>query len=405
MSPSRRSEAGFSLIEMLVAAVIMITVTAGVLAVLHPSRSSSRIQPEIADMQQRLRVGVDALRHDLLMAGAGAYSGAQSGSLAGYFAPILPFRLGSSATYDDGPGVFTPNALTILYVPSTALQTTISSPMSEAWYVVVNVESGCPAGDPLCGFKPATHIVVYDRTGAFDTFSVTGVDAGGTLFLRHGQLGELSKVYPAGSKIAEVVQHTYFIDAAAGQLMLYDGLSAPDVVLDNVVGLDFEYYGEANPPALRHPGVDRSVTYGPEPPALDATQSPWPDGENCTWLTSGGEHVARLTTLSATSTASAASAGGSGGSGLVKLTAAQLTDGPWCPDSASGHRFDADLLRIRRVRVTIRLQTGNAALRGPLAAGSEALFVNPGTAKSADVTVADQSIRFDVSPRNMNLGR
>jgi hypothetical protein len=43
-------------------------------------------------------------------------------------------------------------------------------------------------------------------------------------------------------------------------------------------------------------------------------------------------------------------------------------------------------------------------LRGP-AGGSEALFVNPGTAKSAALTVADQSISFDVSPRNMNLGR
>ena len=52
------------------------------------------------------------------------------------------------------------------------------------------------------------------------------------------------------------------------------------------------------------------------------------------------------------------------GPSLVMLTAAQLTDGPWCPDAASANRYDADLLRIRKVRVTIRLQTGNAALRG-----------------------------------------
>jgi hypothetical protein len=393
MNATCQSQAGFSLIELLVASVIMITVTAAVLAVLHPSHSSSRIQPEIADMQQRLRVGVDALAHDLLMAGAGAYSGTQSGSLVGYFAPVLPFRLGSSATYDDGPGVFSSNALTVLYVPSTALQTTISNPLSEAGYVAVNADSGCPAGDPLCGFKSGKHAVVYDTSGAFDTFAVTDVGAGGTLSLRHGQLGELAKVYPARSKIAEVVQRTYFIDTTDAQLMVYDGLSAPDVVLDNVVRLNVEYYGEPNPPAFRKPGEDRSVTYGPEPPALDVTQSPWPAGENCTWLTIGGEQVTRLATLT----------GGSGG-GLVRMTAAQLTDGPWCPDSASGRRYDADLLRIRRVRVTIRLQTGNAALRGP-AAGSAPLFVNPGTARSAALTVADQSISFDVSPRNMNLGR
>ena len=82
-----------------------------------------------------------------------------------------------------------------------------------------------------------------------------------------------------------------------------------------------------------------------------------------------------------------------------------MTDGPWCPDASSANRYDADLLRIRKVRVTIRLQTGNAALRGSLTTGNDALFANAGTATSAAQTVSDQSIRFDVSPRNMNLGR
>ena len=35
----------------------------------------------------------------------------------------------------------------------------------------------------------------------------------------------------------------------------------------------------------------------------------------------------------------------------MKLTAGQLTDGPWCPNATSTNRFDADLLRIRKVRV------------------------------------------------------
>jgi hypothetical protein len=393
MNANRGSRAGFTLIETLIATVIMITITAAVMTVLHPSHGMSRTQPEVADMQQRLRIGVDTLMHDLVMAGAGSYVGAQSGSLAGYFAPILPFRLGSSPAYDDGPGVFKSNAVTIVYVPSTASQTTISARMSDAASASVSAESGCPAGDLLCGFRPGKHVVVYDDTGAFDTFSVTSVDAAGTLALRHMQLAELSKAYPPGSKIAEVVQHTYFIDTADTQLMRYGGLSAADAVLDNVVGLEFEYYGDPDPPVFRYPDVDRSVTYGPAPPALDVTQSPWAAGENCMWQTSGGAHVSRLTSM------------GIGGVGLVKLTAAQLTDGPWCPDASSANRYDADLLRIRKIRVTIRLQTGNTALRGPLTAGSDALFVNPGTAKNTAQTVADQSIRFDVSPRNMNLGR
>lgn len=393
MSARTRAQSGFTLVETMIATGVMITVTAGVMAVLHPSHGILRTQPEVADMQQRLRTGVDTLRHDLGMAGAGAYSGPQSGSLTGYFAPVLPFRLGASPAYDDGPGVFRPDAVTILYVPATASQTTTRAGMTSADSVSVNADIGCPAGDLRCGFAPGQNVVVYDGTGAFDTFAVTNVDVGGTLDLRHMQRAGLSKPYPPGSKITAVVQHTYFIDQADSQLMVYDGLSAASVVLDNVVGLDFEYYGESAPPALRSPGANRSVTYGPAPPALDETQAPWPPGENCSWQASGGAHVTRLPAI------------GSGGFGLVRLTQTQLTDGPWCPDAASPNRYDADLLRIRKVRVGIRLQTGNASLRGLLTSGPDALFIKPGTAISAAQTVVDQSIRFDISPRNLNLGR
>jgi hypothetical protein len=95
------------------------------------------------------------------------------------------------------------------------------------------------------------------------------------------------------------------------------------------------------------------------------------------------------------------------GLSLVPLTAANLTDGPWCPDPGNSNRYDADLLRIRKVRVTLRVQTGNRALRGSgsLAEGGDALFKNAGTGVSLARTVPDRAIRFDVSPRNLNLGR
>jgi len=98
---------------------------------------------------------------------------------------------------------------------------------------------------------------------------------------------------------------------------------------------------------------------------------------------------------------------GDGGLALAPLAAESLTDGPWCPDAASANRYDADLLRIRKIRVTLRLQTGNAALRGAgsLAAGPDAMFVTPGAAKSVSKSVPDRAIQFDVSPRNLNLGR
>ena len=89
----------------------------------------------------------------------------------------------------------------------------------------------------------------------------------------------------------------------------------------------------------------------------------------------------------------------SGESSLVWLSPAQLTDGPWCPDAVSANRFDADLLRIRKVAVHLRIEAALAALRGP----ASALFVHGGTSKDARRMVPDLEARFDVSPRNLNF--
>ena len=65
------------------------------------------------------------------------------------------------------------------------------------------------------------------------------------------------------------------------------------------------------------------------------------------------------------------------------------------------NKFDADLLRVRQVRMTLRVQVSNEVLRGP----AGVLFRHAGTSKGGERYVPDQEIRFDVSPRNMNLGR
>jgi hypothetical protein len=87
------------------------------------------------------------------------------------------------------------------------------------------------------------------------------------------------------------------------------------------------------------------------------------------------------------------------GADQMRLAPSTLQDGPWSPDDTDANRFDADLLNIRRVRVTLRVQAARAALRGP--AGM--LFVHGGTAASRERYLPDREIRFDISPRNLNL--
>jgi hypothetical protein len=75
---------------------------------------------------------------------------------------------------------------------------------------------------------------------------------------------------------------------------------------------------------------------------------------------------------------------------------AALADGPWCPDSASPNRFDGDLLRVRLVRLTLRVQAASVSARG----ADPQLFSRPGTARDAGRLVPDLEVRVDVALRN-----
>src|SRR5205085_12436031 len=87
-----------------------------------------------------------------------------------------------------------------------------------------------------------------------------------------------------------------------------------------------------------------------------------------------------------------------GGEVLKELQPAALTDGPVC--GSPPHRFDADLLRVRRIRVVIRAESESAASRGR---GS--LFTTPGLSLGGSRTVPDQEVTFDVAPRSLNVRR
>ena len=87
----------------------------------------------------------------------------------------------------------------------------------------------------------------------------------------------------------------------------------------------------------------------------------------------------------------------------MKLTQAMLTDGPWCPDATSAElRYDADLLRLRASRIKLRVQVALGQLRGP----AGALFRHGGHVDRGGSTwCPTRRSAFDITPRNMNLGR
>jgi hypothetical protein len=348
---------GFSLVELIVSTALTLVVLGAVVGFVNPAATSSQAQPEAIDMQQRIRSAADALVRDLHVAGAGLDAGPMSGPLVHYFPPIQPRRMG--AVSFDLPEVARADAISITYVPATHAQSELLTPLALAT-MSLRDSPGCPPGLPLCGFLPGMGVLVFDTREQYARFTLTDVvGAEGHLRRRDAAPGQ---VFPVGAHVAEVETRTYYFDAAARQLRVDDNDLSDSPVIDDVVSFAVAYFGETAPPML------------PRPPAGEA---------NCLYDAAG----ARLPGMIVLPPADGA---------LAALPLSMLTDGPWC--GAGPTRFDADLLRVRRLRILLRVQAAQASLRG---AGPD--VVVGGTSRSAWRHLPDLVVSFDVAPRNLNL--
>jgi prepilin-type N-terminal cleavage/methylation domain-containing protein len=365
---------GFSLIELLTAIVIMLVITGAIFALVDPSRGTARAQVEVSDQQQRMRVAADTITKDLLMAGAGTYSGSASGSLAHFFSPVLPYANGALFSGWGQPAPrFRDDQITIMYVPNTAAQTSVDALMPQpSSEIKVTGQAGCPVDpvtrkeDPLCGFYEGMNAIIFDDTGSWDVFTVTEVqeDAQEGGHLQHRPPNpDFSKAYAPGAHIAQVQMHTYLLDANRRELQHYDGWTNPPVaVTNNTVGFRVQYFGEPNPQLLPRPEEGQA---------------------NCVFDAAGNAKLPALP-----------SPGGS----LVELTPAILTDGPLC--GSAPNQFDADLFRLRKVRITLRMQVAAQDLRG-----TGEWFAAPGTSQGGTRFAPDYTMSFEITPRNLNLMR
>jgi hypothetical protein len=389
---------GFSVVEMLFATVILTVLIASVFDLVNPARGTFQAQPETADLQQRLRVAVDTIASSMRAAGSGSLVGASRGPLARSVPSVLPYRIGESNS-DPAAGVwYRPDVISLVSVPLTGAQAVLHDPAPRgATLLTLTLPASCPpaTASSICGFAAGTRALVYDATGAWDAITVAEASGNTLVFARPGGL---TFAYRAGAIVTEVVIRSFSLKADAlgvPHLSQYDGFQAEFPVVDNVVSLAFEYFGAPDAPALLaqtplEQPMGPWTTYGPRPPPaeVDDGDDGWPMGENCVFQLVDGHHVPRLPSLGA-------------GLALVRISEAALTDGPWCPDTGSPSAYDADLLRIRRVRVKLRVQVASASLRGPVGT----LFLRAGRSTSAERFVPDQQIEFDVAPPNMAFGR
>ena len=377
MSARLRSESGYSLIELLISSAIMVTITGAIFGLVNPSQGTSQSAPEISDLQQRSRVGSDTLFRELMMSGAGTYQGPIRGSLVNFFAPIVPRRVGR--TNPDPLDMFRTDTIALSYIPNTYSQTTISDPMPNvSAELKVTDQPNCPDGSNLCGFEEGMEVIIFDTSGNFDMFTITQVQDAAAHLQHRGQ--DLSYPYEPGASITQVSRKTYYWcrpnsdrvcpdDANASQLRQYNGANTDLPLVDHIVGVAFEYFGDVNPPLQ------------PKPPL---------GVENCLYDAAGG--YKNLPVLAADE------------GSLARLTAAILADAT--PDTvemcgAGSSQYDPDLLRVRKIKVTLRVQVAAESLRG----ANPALFFNPGGAQESARQVPDYIVSFEVAPRNLNLTR
>jgi hypothetical protein len=350
----RRSD-GFSLAELLVATAITLVSTAVACVLAFEAQTLWRAESARVDLRQRSRVAVDALSRLLLDAGAGPYTGPSKGALLRVLAPVVPRRVGLRRA--DPFDSFRTDAISVLTAVSESEPARLLFPAAAATTTLDLATATC--GLPACGFAAGSTLLVHDMAGTYDVFTV--VDAqGSSLTVRHHGSGNAAN-YPAGSPIVQVESRSISFDPDAATLRIYDGDASDLPFLDDVVGVRVEYFGSPLPPA------------GPRPAEGIA---------NCLYDADGSFRAMLLPVLE-------------NATPLVALGERALTDGPWC--GTGENQFDADLLRLRYLRVTLRLQASDRAVRGSDPEG----FLVPGTATTSGGKVPDVTVVVEVAPPNL----
>jgi prepilin-type N-terminal cleavage/methylation domain-containing protein len=349
---------GFSLLEVLISTAISLSAALIACRLAVGAQTHWRVAGARVDLQQRARAVADTLSRALLEAGAGPQAGPAYGPLSRYVPGVLPRRIGlrGAHAFDQ----FRRDVFTAIRVIADTTHATLSLPMPPGSTVMeLAAVNGCAV--PTCGFVEGSTVMLVDPDGSYDTFTVTDV-AGASLTVRARGPGS-GRTHRAGSPVLSIDSSSFFVDPTSSVLHRYDGDSSDVPAIDDVVAMDVRYYGGTQPPLW------------PRPPTGES---------NCLYDAAGAYQSALMPALT-------------GVAGLIEMTAGMLSDGPWC--GSGGTQFDADLLRLRRVRISVRLQASDPAVRG----SDRQRFFNPGPATRETSMVPDVIVLIDTIPRN--LGR
>jgi len=300
---------GFTLIEMMIALVVMTIVVAGTLTALREAMHTSEAITKMADVQDNLRSGMNLMARDIVQAGSGIpiggisipYTNAGSKAInspgpTGLKFPVQPTLTAVVPGNDDGPvslGVGT-DVITVIYADNTlpwgsmppinnaANPTCAGVIAGDGSSITFDTSSSCAGTQVVAGntkLNPGDLLMLTSPQGGNIIQTVTNV-TGNEAFFAPGDAFGLNGVVAASGTITQlkvsgafppisakrVWMITYFISTANPQipmLMRQVNLNAPEEVGQVIEGLQFSY-DLTNPQNL--PGVDERDITAPDTP-------------------------------------------------------------------------------------------------------------------------------------------
>jgi prepilin-type N-terminal cleavage/methylation domain-containing protein len=360
-------ERGFSLVELLIAATVSALLTGALLATLPPARAAFEATPASLELQQRARVGFEFLAGALRS--AGAYEpGDRAFSVAASFVPAAIPSIASGSA-----GVFSELEVFRLIAAGAHGVLEQDQPTASAPLTLASGRS-CLRIPDVCGFMAGGMAAISDGHGRFDIFEVAATDA---TQMSVTPLNSLSAPYAKDAQLVEAEALRFWLAPqpdGSKSLVRASGAGAVQPIVDGVTELAISLWGEAAAPQMTWDGTDGWASYGPRPPVaafLDGAGL-WPAGESCSASRGALGPRSRLNDLGQPGT-------------LVLLGRSDLSDGPWCTGGRLG-AYDADLIRLRRVDISLTL--------APLVPAFRSSSPGPGG------LIANRTIAASVSLRN-----
>lgn len=371
------TERGFTLVELLIAALIMLLVSGAALLLAGGARTALTVEPATMDTVRRLREGAGVLASAVASGGGDHAVGDGRGSLAAAM-PVV--RLAGAS----GPGAFSELIVTRA-VQGGRGRLAADQPGPGGSLTLDTGDGRCPRSGTLCGFDVGDVAVAFDGRGHVDLLVVA---AASEALARLSPRAPLSHAYRTGAWVIAVRQEHLLLmlqPGGAHTLTRVTAAGAREPILDGVTRLRFQALGAPSPPTVHaSPRSNGFAQYGLLPPAIGEAdpEGIFADGGHCMAADDGGTLASTLAPRV------------SGDDGLAPLSPADFDDGPWCPHEDAPHRFDADWFRVRRIDVDLQVEAVSEEFRGP--AGP--LFARAGAAAhDAPRWVRDRGVRFSVA--------